>query len=37
VLQSAAGNTITESAARASLYLVSLSISLVARAATSQT
>ncbi|HKF76106.1 MAG TPA: hypothetical protein VKF59_08180 [Candidatus Dormibacteraeota bacterium] len=36
VLQSAAGNTITESAARASLYLVSLSISLVAIAFVAQ-
>lgn len=36
VLQSAAGNTITESAARASLYLVSLSISLVATAFVAQ-
>jgi hypothetical protein len=36
VLQSAAGNTITESAARASLYLVSLSISLVALAFVAQ-
>jgi hypothetical protein len=36
VLQSAAGSTITESAARASLYLVSLSISLVAIASVAQ-
>ena len=36
VLQAAAGTTITESAARASLYLVSLSISLVAIAFVAQ-
>jgi hypothetical protein len=36
VLQSAAGNTITESAARASLYMVSVSISLVAIAFVAQ-
>jgi len=36
ILQSAASSTITESAARASLYLVSLSISLVAMALVAQ-
>jgi hypothetical protein len=36
VLQSAAGSTITESAARASLYMVSVSISLVAIALVAQ-